>query len=149
MSLSQLVELIAERSRGGIPALQAHFQGVRGLATRLLSDVDHGLTTADLTDLQTRAHFFGSNRMPSAPLKNLFQLMWDAMSDTTLIILSIAAVISFIFGLTLGAEKDTDWIEGVAIMVAVIAVVVVTAVNDYQKDRQFQALQAKQVGEWE
>ena len=86
--------------------------------------------------------------MPTAKSASIWQLAWDAASDTTLIILTIAAIISLVLGLTV-ASSGSSWIEGVAIMVAVIAVVVVTAVNDYQKDRQFQALQAKQVGEWE
>ena len=93
---------------------------------------------------QSRLKYFGANHMPTAKPSSIWQLAWDAATDTTLIILTIAAIISLVLGLTVASE-GSSWIEGVAIMVAVIAVVVVTAVNDYQKDRQFQALQAKQV----
>ena len=40
-------------------------------------------------------------------------------------------------------EGDAGWIEGVAILGAVIVVVLVTAVNDWQKERQFRGLQDK------
>jgi P-type Ca2+ transporter type 2B len=36
-----------------------------------------------------------------------------------------------------------EWIEGVAILVAVLVVVFVTAFNDWRKERQFRGLQTK------
>lgn len=42
-------------------------------------------------------------------------------------------------------DKSTGWIEGAAIMVSVVIVVMVTAVNDLQKEKQFKELQGKQV----
>lgn len=41
------------------------------------------------------------------------------------------------------SESEAGWIEGVAILVAVIVVVLVVAVNDWQKERQFRGLQDK------
>ena len=38
--------------------------------------------------------------------------MLDAVNDTVLFILIGAAIVSFVFGLTLSSEKQTDWIEG-------------------------------------
>ena len=78
-------------------------------------------------------------------MTSIFELMWEALQDTTLVILMISAVISIIFGATLSKDKSVDWIEGVAILVAVFTVATVTAVTDSQKDRQFRDLQAKQV----
>ena len=40
-----------------------------------------------------------------------------------------------------GAEQHADWIEGVAIFLAVIIVVFVTAFNDWSKEKQFRGLQ--------
>ena len=59
--------------------------------------------------------------------------------------LIVAGTISLILGLTIEEDKKTGWIEGAAIMVSVFVVVMVTAFNDMQKDKQFKALQAKQV----
>ena len=83
--------------------------------------------------------------MPDTESETLLSLFWDALGDTTLIILMVSAVISIIFGATLSQDKNVDWIEGVAILFAVFVVASVTAVNDYQKEKQFKALQAKQV----
>jgi Ca2+ transporting ATPase len=38
---------------------------------------------------------------------------------------------------------NLDWIEGVAILVAVLVVVFVTAINDWRKERQFRGLKSK------
>lgn len=35
------------------------------------------------------------------------------------------------------SEHDAGWIEGVAILISVVVVVLVTALNDYTKERQF------------
>jgi P-type Ca2+ transporter type 2B len=41
------------------------------------------------------------------------------------------------------SEAKAEWIEGIAILVAVIVVVFVTAFNDWRKERQFRGLQSK------
>ena len=41
------------------------------------------------------------------------------------------------------SENEAGWIEGVAILVAVIVVVLVTSFNDWRKERQFRGLQSK------
>jgi len=40
-------------------------------------------------------------------------------------------------------ESHTGWIEGAAILISVVVVVLVTAVNDYTKEKQFRGLQNK------
>lgn len=35
------------------------------------------------------------------------------------------------------SEEHASWIEGVAILISVVVVVLVTALNDYTKERQF------------
>jgi Ca2+ transporting ATPase len=57
-------------------------------------------------------------------------------------ILSGAGLISLILGLTVGHDKEVDWIEGVSILLAVFIVVFMTAINDYTKEKQFRALNA-------
>jgi len=41
------------------------------------------------------------------------------------------------------SESKAEWIEGIAILVAVVVVVLVTAFNDWRKERQFRGLQSK------
>lgn len=40
-------------------------------------------------------------------------------------------------------EANVEWIEGLAIIIAVLVVVLVTAFNDWSKERQFRGLQTK------
>ena len=44
-------------------------------------------------------------------------------------------------------ENKHGWIEGLAILISVIVVVIVTAFNDYTKERQFRGLQNRIEGE--
>ena len=71
--------------------------------------------------------------------------MWHALHDPTLIILMIAAVVSLAFALTFFSFEDYEWIEGIAILISIVVVVLVASFTDYQKEKQFKALQAKQV----
>lgn len=68
--------------------------------------------------------------------------------------LAIAAVVSLGVGLyediavpeydTLGNRiPGVKWVEGVAIIVAILLVVLVGSINDYQKEKQFRKLNAK------
>lgn len=68
--------------------------------------------------------------------------------------MAIAAVVSLAVGLyddIAQPEYDENgnkmagvkWVEGVAIIVAIVIVILVGSVNDYQKERQFQKLNAK------
>ena len=106
-------------------------------------ELDQGIKTE--ADAVKRRHFFGSNRIPTAPSASFFALIRHAMRDPTLIILTVAAVISLVFGLTLSHFDEYEWIEGIAILLSVVIVVFVSALNDWQKEKQFRALQAKNV----
>ena len=44
-------------------------------------------------------------------------------------------------------EENHGWIEGVAILIAVVIVVLVTAFNDWSKEKQFRGLQNRIEGE--
>jgi Ca2+-transporting ATPase len=97
-----------------------------------------------------RKRIFNDNRLPVKKGKNIFQLMWITYNDKVLILLSIAAAISLAVGLyqTFGTKHDAfhpkvEWVEGVAIIVAIVVVVVVGSLNDYQKERQFVKLNKK------
>ncbi|KAG0300340.1 hypothetical protein BGZ98_009257 [Dissophora globulifera] len=110
-----------------------------------------------------REQCFGQNRLPQRKPKSILQLMWMALHEKILILLLVAAIISIALGIyedygmsqepTLRYNKDftsfyatdpkVDWVEGVAILVAVIVVVMVGSINDFQKERQFRKLNAK------
>ena len=102
------------------------------------------------TSFADRKRVFSDNRLPVRKPKNIFQLAWMAYNDKVLILLTCAAVISLALGLyqTFGVKHEpgqpaVEWIEGVAIIVAIVIVVVVGAANDWQKERQFVKLNRK------
>ena len=95
-----------------------------------------------------RKRIFKDNRLPEKKPKGILQLAWMAYNDKVLILLTVAAVISLALGIyqsvtAKDGEAPVEWVEGVAIMVAIIIVVVVGALNDYQKERQFVKLNKK------
>lgn len=98
-----------------------------------------------------RTRVYGKNVLPAKKATPLWRLMWNAYNDKVLILLTVAAVISLGLGLyeTLGvvheagAPPSVDWIEGVGIIAAILIVVAVGSLNDWQKERAFVKLNAK------
>lgn len=120
---------------------------------------------ADFIDAspEDRVRVYGRNVLPERKSNSLLLLMWLALQDGILILLCVAAVISLALGLytKYGADPEivacppgsdpsrvctappVDWVEGVAIIVAIVIVDLVGSVNDFQKERQFKRLNAK------
>ena len=100
---------------------------------------------------EDRIRIHGRNTLPPKKATPLIKLIWNAYNDKVLIVLTVAAAISLALGFyeTFGAEHEpgaptpVDWVEGLAIVVAIVIVVFVTAVNDWQKEQAFARLNAK------
>jgi Ca2+-transporting ATPase len=112
---------------------------------------DSSRPPSDRTPFQDRIRVHGRNTLPPKKVTPLWRLIWNAYNDTVLIVLTVAAAISLALGLyeTFGAEHPpgsptpVDWVEGLAICIAIIIVVLVTAINDWQKEQAFARLNAK------
>ncbi|XP_024083389.1 plasma membrane calcium-transporting ATPase 2 isoform X3 [Cimex lectularius] len=156
ISLKQLRELMEHRGREGVSKIQ-ELGGVQEICKKLYTSPSEGLSGSQ-TDMAHRRETFGSNTIPPKPPKTFLQLIWEALQDVTLIILQIAAIVSL--GLSFYKPADEQdaavpddeegihgWIEGLAILISVIVVVIVTAFNDYTKERQFRGLQGRIEGE--
>lgn len=119
-----------------------------------------GTTAAEITRIATagaeavfadRKRIFKDNILPTKYAKSIWILMWEQYQDKILLLLTAAAAISLGLGIyesvtashAPGAPPSVDWIEGVAIVVAIIIVVLVGSLNDWQKERQFVKLNAK------
>ncbi|KAF5026947.1 hypothetical protein F66182_977 [Fusarium sp. NRRL 66182] len=100
---------------------------------------------------EDRSRVFARNVLPAKKPTPFWKLMWNAYNDKVLILLTVAAVISLALGLyeTFGVEHEpgaptpVDWVEGVAICVAIAIVTIVGSMNDWQKERAFVKLNAK------
>ncbi|KAI7776388.1 hypothetical protein LA080_005420 [Diaporthe eres] len=107
----------------------------------------HHASTQGFSD---RQDVFNDNRLPEKKSKSLLELAWLAYNDKVLILLTIAAIVSLALGLyqTFGTvhepgEAKVEWVEGVAIIVAILIVVIVGTLNDFQMERQFNKLNKK------
>ncbi|CAH8585705.1 unnamed protein product [Schistosoma rodhaini] len=150
-SMRELQGLMQLRGAEAVEVVNKRFGGASGLCQRLKTSPTQGLSSHDLV---RRREVFGTNIIPPTPPKSFFQLMWEALQDVTLIVLMVAAAVSLLLALYskyFGGEHssgdetegEVSWIEGVAILCAVVVVVLVTATNDWQKERQFRGLQDK------
>uniref|UniRef100_A0A9J7XG48 Calcium-transporting ATPase n=1 Tax=Cyprinus carpio carpio TaxID=630221 RepID=A0A9J7XG48_CYPCA len=160
VTLEELRSLMELRGPEALQKIQDSFGDAEGLCQRLKSSTSDGLSD-NPTDLEKRRQVFGQNFIPPKKPKTFLQLVWEALQDVTLIILEIAAIISL--GLSFyqppghesegcgkasgGAEDEGEaeagWIEGAAILLSVICVVLVTAFNDWSKEKQFRGLQSR------
>jgi len=98
-----------------------------------------------------RIRVFSSNALPEKKATSLLKLMWIAYNDKILWLLTAAAAISLALGLyeSFGVEHPADappsidWVEGCAICIAIVVVVLVGSLNDWQKERAFVKLNSK------
>jgi magnesium-transporting ATPase (P-type) len=166
LPVEKLAEIMESKDKGKIDELG----GVAKLAEGLGSDIQKGLPTASDLDIEQRKLKYGANKMERKPPPSIFVLFLDAMKDTTIIILLIAATISIIIGAVVCSIKlgktcprkplwdvgyipapvdhhkgaCLEWAEGVAVFLACLLVGTITALNNYKKELQFRALQSKQ-----
>ncbi|XP_074133091.1 plasma membrane calcium-transporting ATPase 3 isoform X8 [Sminthopsis crassicaudata] len=159
-TLPELRSLMELRGAEALQKIQETYGDVSGLCKRLKTSPTEGLSD-NVTDLEKRRQIYGQNFIPPKKPKTFLQLVWEALQDVTLIILEIAAIISL--GLSFYAppgeqsdacgnvsagaedegEAEAGWIEGAAILLSVICVVLVTAFNDWSKEKQFRGLQSR------
>ncbi|KAJ8249621.1 hypothetical protein COCON_G00228370 [Conger conger] len=130
----------------GLHKLQESYGGAAGLCSRLKTSPVDGLS-GNPADISKRIEEFGQNLIPPKKPKTFLQLVWEALQDVTLIILEVAAIVSlglsFYRPRTPSAISEAGWIEGAAILLSVICVVLVTAFNDWSKEKQFRGLQSR------
>ncbi|XP_037760955.1 plasma membrane calcium-transporting ATPase 2 isoform X8 [Chelonia mydas] len=159
-SLEELRSLMELRGTEAVVKIKETYGDTEGLCRHLQTSPTEGLP-GTAADLEKRKLIFGQNFIPPKKPKTFLQLVWEALQDVTLIILEIAAIISL--GLSFyqppgegnegcatvsgGAEDEGEaeagWIEGAAILLSVICVVLVTAFNDWSKEKQFRGLQSR------
>ncbi|KAJ8258659.1 hypothetical protein COCON_G00176710 [Conger conger] len=157
LDLRSLMEL---RGSEAVVRIQEEHGDMEGLCKRLKTSPTEGLTGV-AADLEKRREIYGKNLIPPKKPKTFLQLVWEALQDVTLIILEIAAMISLglsfyhppgegsescgsaAAGVEDEGEAEAGWIEGAAILLSVVCVVIVTAFNDWSKEKQFRGLQSR------
>ena len=135
--------LLAEKSgvRDGVSNnLLAEKSGVPSLLKFLQTDLSNGISALDFEE---RKKNFGTNYPVQKPLNSLFYYIKEALKDTTLQILCLAAIVSLVINIVQEGIQ-TGWMEGMAIITAVLIIVTIGSTNDYMKERQFAKLNAEE-----
>lgn len=129
-------------------AALAHDSDGKAKPRRALTGTSTTATTKVAEDaFSDRKRIFKDNRLPEKKSKSIFELAWLAFKDKVIILLTVAAVVSLALGIYQAIQQvdgeSIQWVEGVAIIVAIVIVVSVGALNDWQKERQFIKLNKK------
>lgn len=134
---AKLDSINVEQARNDNKANLLEMGGAIGLAKSLDVNINTGLSEHQVTLLREK---FGDNTFPQTPVDSYLSLLLGALSDTTLLILIVAACVSLAVGIY---EHGTTsgWIEGGAIFIAVFLVSNMAAMNDYSKQLQFLELE--------
>ena len=97
-------------------------------------------TETGLDSLEGREEAFGSNKVFVEPVPHFCSYVWEALKDLMVRILIVAAIVSIVLGCTFSDDPSKDWIDGVSIIIAVLVVVLVGSITDYQKEQKFHEL---------
>ncbi|XP_044276351.1 plasma membrane calcium-transporting ATPase 1-like [Varanus komodoensis] len=157
ITLLELRNLMELRKSNAVKKIKEMYGDIFEICKRLQTSPTNGIS-ASQSELEIRKSVFGKNFIPPKKPLTFLELIWEALQDMTLCILEVAAVVSL--GLSFyhppggivtaceiedigGEEEDgkTEWIEGAAILLSVVCVVLVTAFNDWSKEKQFRGLQ--------
>ena len=130
LSRQQLQDLMSQRGREG---LLSEYNGVVGIADLLHTSTNGGLSGVP-HDLEVRKKEYGTSYTPPAQPKSralvvslavMCRTIWD---QKLLILIGTLALVSIVLGATIEEQKDIAWIEGAAILTAVVLIFVVTMI---------------------
>lgn len=160
VKLNELKDLMQKKGHEATEKLEADHGSVEQLARKLNTNLTNGISE-DSAEISKRISLYGRNEIPPKKPKSIFRLAFEALQDTTLVMLVICSIVSiglsfyhpgdeavvhdeeFRFSSNAAKSNTADsleWVEGVAILIAVVVVVFVTAFNDWRKEKQFRGL---------
>ena len=119
------------------------FNDLRYFETKPIYEIVQALKTNTETGIDCidgREEIYGSNKVFVEPVPPFCSYVWEALKDLMVRILIVAAIVSIVLGCTFSDDPSKDWIDGVSIVVAVLVVVLVGSITDYQKEQKFHEL---------
>ena len=117
---------------------------IEGITEKLKTNVQTGISTKDPVEISHRIEDFGDNKRAGDELPHFCEFVWEIMEDTMLRILTVAAIIQIGIGVSpLSHDPSLDWIDGLSITFAVVTVVLVGSITNYQKEKKFMQLNDK------
>ena len=114
-------------------------KGVQRLIDNLSTNDKIGISS-----IEGREDIYGSNKVFVEPVPPFCSYVWEALEDTMVRVLIVCAVVQIILGCTLSDDPSKDWVDGVSIIVAILVVVLVGSITNYQKAQKFHELNDEQ-----
>ncbi|XVF64181.1 hypothetical protein PTKIN_Ptkin09bG0147400 [Pterospermum kingtungense] len=112
--------------------------GVENIAAKLSTSIVDGIPTSKQL-INERKHIYGINKFTETPARGFWVFVWEALQDTTLMILAICAFVSLAVGITVEGWPKGAY-DGLGIVSSILLVVFVTATSDYKQSLQFRDL---------
>lgn len=111
----KLLELVDPKN----PALLVELGGPHGLAEKLHSNLERGLSNKEEI-LAEQKKVYGDNILPEPVSHTLLEFVWEALQDKTLIVLMVAAAVEVAIGIFKIVSKNDALalIDGGAIVCA-------------------------------
>ncbi|XP_060097105.1 plasma membrane calcium-transporting ATPase 1-like [Heteronotia binoei] len=159
ITVKELCNLMELRTKDAVNKIKQNYGDIYKMCILLKTSPTDGIMGSQ-AEVALRTSIFGKNYIPPKKPLTFLELVWEALQDMTLCVLEVAAFISL--GLSFyhppgrktaachisgsadeetDEEAEADWIEGAAILLSVVCVVLVTAFNDWSKEKQFRGLQ--------
>ena len=135
IDLENLMGMYKERGSDFADLKYFKTKSVSELVQDLKTDTENGLSSFD-----GREEAFGSNKVFVEPVPHFCSYVWEALKDLMVRILIVAAIVSIVLGCTFSEDPSKDWIDGFSIVIAVLVVVLVGSITDYQKEKKFHEL---------
>ena len=135
--LEKLMGLYKERGSDflDLKYIENQSDQANSIINKLETDISKGFSSKD-----HREEEFGSNKVFVEPVPPFCYYVWEALEDLMIRILIVSAVVSIVLGCTLSDDPSKDWIDGLSIIIAVVVVVLVGSITNYQKETKFHEL---------
>mmetsp|Transcript_104994 Transcript_104994/g.145192 ORF Transcript_104994/g.145192 Transcript_104994/m.145192 type:complete len:131 (+) Transcript_104994:133-525(+) len=111
----------------------AQHGGAHGVLKATGSDEKTGIM-GDERDIKRRQSFFGPNKKPMPQLPPFWESFKDAIDDRIILTAAIFGVLTMLVGLI---YDPSGMVDGIAILISLLLLVLITSCNDWKKDTKF------------
>ena len=139
ISATQLENIMGRYKERGSDFRDLKYFRNQGGVTNLLNSLNTN-ETRGISNIDGREEVYGSNKVFVEPVPPFCAYVWEALEDMMVRILIVCAIVEIVLGCTLSDDPSKDWIDGVSIIVAILVVVLVGSITNYQKETKFHEL---------
>lgn len=115
--------------------MKAHFEGKERILSEFQTDASHGLTQAQVAE---RKEKYGENKLKEKKKKSGVQRFFEQFKDAMIIILLVAAVVSFVIACI--EQNPKEFFEPVLILVIVVLNAIMGVVQESKAEKALDAL---------